>query len=156
MKARPAWAKLPLQKNHNWLESRAVRTLYLGRLSGCDCWAAELAKDAEAPPGMSWEGLRTLFSVLDDAHFALAGRALQLVDWDRTHQFCGRCGAPTAVWLLFSRIVSVVPSKLLPSAALATRSIVSVRKPVQAPAVRVRSQSCTSPATAPTTGCSRT
>ena len=45
------------------------------------------------PPGLSWEGLRTLFSVLDDAHFALAGRALQLVDWDRTHQFCGRCGA---------------------------------------------------------------
>jgi NAD+ diphosphatase len=33
--------------------------------------------------------------VLDDAHFALAGRALQLVDWDRTHQFCGRCGTRT-------------------------------------------------------------
>jgi len=32
--------------------------------------------------------------VLDDAHFAL-GRALQLVDWDRTHQYCGRCGTPT-------------------------------------------------------------
>ncbi len=44
---------------------------------------------------MSWEGLRTLFSVLDDAQFALAGRALQLVDWDRTHQFCGRCGTRT-------------------------------------------------------------
>jgi NAD+ diphosphatase len=33
--------------------------------------------------------------VLDDAHFSLAGRALQLVDWDRTHRFCGRCGTPT-------------------------------------------------------------
>jgi NAD+ diphosphatase len=33
--------------------------------------------------------------VLEDGHFALAGRALQLVDWDRTHQFCGRCGAST-------------------------------------------------------------
>ncbi|HXI36588.1 MAG TPA: NAD(+) diphosphatase, partial [Burkholderiales bacterium] len=39
--------------------------------------------------------LRALFSVLDDAQFALSGRALQLVDWDRTHQFCGRCGTPT-------------------------------------------------------------
>ena len=27
------------------------------------------------PPGMGWEGLRALFSVLEDAHFALAGRA---------------------------------------------------------------------------------
>jgi NAD+ diphosphatase len=95
VRARPAWARLPLQKNHNWLWQAPLRTLYLGLLNGCQCWAAELPVQAEAPPGMSWEGLRTLFSVLDDAHFALAGRALQLVDWDRTHQFCGRCGART-------------------------------------------------------------
>jgi NAD+ diphosphatase len=96
VRQRPSWAKLPLQKNHNWLGSAALRTLYLGRLRGVDCWAAELPKDAAAPgPGLSWEGLRALFTVLDDAHFALAGRALQLIDWDRTHQFCGRCGTPT-------------------------------------------------------------
>jgi NAD+ diphosphatase len=95
VKARPAWAKLPLQKNHNWLGSDPARTLYLGRLGGQDCWAAELPQETPAPAGMSWEGLRTLFTVLDDAQFALAGRALQLVDWDRTHQFCGRCGTPT-------------------------------------------------------------
>jgi NAD+ diphosphatase len=44
---------------------------------------------------MGWEGLRALFSVLEDAHFALAGRAIQLLDWDRSHRYCGRCGAPT-------------------------------------------------------------
>jgi NAD+ diphosphatase len=44
---------------------------------------------------MAWEGLRALFTVLDDAHFALAGRAIQLVDWDRSHRYCGRCGTPT-------------------------------------------------------------
>src|SRR5258707_1127836 len=96
VRQRPSWARLPLQKNHNWLGDSAVRTLYLGRLQGVDCWAAELPNDAPAPaPGLSWEGLRTLFSVLDDAQFAVAGRALQLVDWDRTHQFCGRCGTAT-------------------------------------------------------------
>jgi NAD+ diphosphatase len=85
-----------LRKNHNWLGPAAIRTLYLWRLGETDCWAAELPRDAPAPaPGHSWEGLRALFTVLDDAHFALAGRALQLVDWDRTHQFCGRCGTPT-------------------------------------------------------------
>ena len=99
VKARPAWARLPfrsaLQKNHNWLGSDVARTLYLGRLRGQQCWAAELPEKAEAPAGMAWAGLRALFSVLDDAQFALAGRALQLVAWDRTHQFCGRCGSPT-------------------------------------------------------------
>jgi len=95
VRARPAWARLPLQKNHDWLGAAVLRCLYLGALRGTQCWAAELPKEAEAPTSMSWEGLRTLFSVLDDAHFALAGRALQLIDWDRTHQFCGRCGSPT-------------------------------------------------------------
>ena len=96
VRARPAWVRLPLQKNHNWLGGAPVRTLYLGSLQKTDCWAAELPKDAEPPAGLSWQGLRTLFSVLDDAHFALAGRALQLIDWDRNHQFCGRCGERTA------------------------------------------------------------
>ena len=40
--------------------------------------------------------MRSLFTVLEDAHFALAGRALQLLEWDRSHQYCGRCGTPTA------------------------------------------------------------
>jgi len=99
VRARPAWARLPvrsaLQKSHNWLGSEPARTLYLGRLGGVDCWAAELAAQAAAPAGLSWEGLRPLFSVLDDDHFALAGRALQLLDWDRSSRFCGRCGTPT-------------------------------------------------------------
>ena len=94
-RARPAWARLALQKNHKELRERAERTLYLGRLGGVDCWAYELPAGAPAPAGACWEGLRPLFSVLDDDHFALAGRALQLLEWDRTHQFCGRCGTRT-------------------------------------------------------------
>ena len=93
---RASWAKLPLLKSNNWLWFEPARTLYLGRLAGTDCWAAEAPPEAEAPPpGMGWEGLRALFSVLEDAHFALAGRAVQLLDWDRSHRYCGRCGTPT-------------------------------------------------------------
>jgi NAD+ diphosphatase len=96
---RPSWARLPapgtLQKSNNCLGSDTLRTLYLGRLAGLGCWAAEVAAEAATPPGTGWEGLRALFSVLDDAHFALAGRALQLLEWDRSHQFCGRCGVRT-------------------------------------------------------------
>jgi len=94
VRERPSWARLPLQKNNNPLWSTPLRTLYLGGLRGCDCWAAEVA-EAGPPPGHDWIGLRALFSVLEDAHFALAGRALQLLQWDRDHQFCGRCGTPT-------------------------------------------------------------
>ena len=94
--ARPSWARLPLLKNNNSLWFQPARTLYLGVLGGIPCWAAEAPADAPPlPAGHAWEGLRTLFSVLDDAHFALAGRAIQLVDWDRSHRYCGRCGTPT-------------------------------------------------------------
>jgi NAD+ diphosphatase len=87
---------LPLQKNNNPLWFEPARTLYLGALGGQACWAAEAPADAPPPPaGFAWEGLRTLFSVLEDAHFALAGRAIQLIDWDRHHRYCGRCGTPT-------------------------------------------------------------
>jgi NAD+ diphosphatase len=92
---RPSWARLPYGAAPGPLAQPPLRTLYLGRLGGRHLFAAEAPADSAAPPGMGWEGLRTLFSVLEDAHFALAGRALQLIDWDRTHQFCGRCGART-------------------------------------------------------------
>lgn len=94
--AKATWARLPLLKSNDILWFDPARTLYLGRLAGTDCWAAEIAADAPPPPaGMGWEGLRALFSVLDDEHFALAGRAFQLLDWDRNHRHCGRCGGPT-------------------------------------------------------------
>jgi NAD+ diphosphatase len=44
---------------------------------------------------MAWFGLRRLFGQVDDLEFVLAGRAIQIMEWDRTHQFCGACGTPT-------------------------------------------------------------
>ena len=44
---------------------------------------------------MIFQDLRQLFMQLEDDFVALAGRAVQIVDWDRNHQFCGRCGAKT-------------------------------------------------------------
>jgi NAD+ diphosphatase len=72
-----------------------IRTQYLGILRGRHCFSAEVAEDAPPPEGMSWFGLRRLFGQVDDIDFGLAGRAIQLVEWDRTHQFCGACGTPT-------------------------------------------------------------
>jgi NAD+ diphosphatase len=68
---------------------------YLGRLDGIDCIAIRVAPDVPAPEGWEWRGLLTLFLQLPDAWLALAGRAFQIVEWDRSHQFCGRCGTAT-------------------------------------------------------------
>jgi len=68
---------------------------YLGRLGELDCWALGLDETVGAPAGSAFRGLRALYGVLEDDHWALAGRAFQLVEWERTHRFCGRCGGTT-------------------------------------------------------------
>ena len=68
---------------------------YLGVLGGTACVAITLPDDAALPPGLAGRGLRSLFFRLPDALLSLAGRAFQVVDWDRTHRYCGRCAAPT-------------------------------------------------------------
>jgi NAD+ diphosphatase len=67
----------------------------VGALGGAEAWAAGLRDGAEPPEGMAFQGLRRLFGVLDEEVWKLAGRAVQIVEWDRNHRFCGRCGAGT-------------------------------------------------------------
>ena len=71
-----------------------VRTQFLGTLDGAPCWSGELAGEA-GPEGTVFRGLRPLLGVLPEELFALAGRAFQVMDWDRTHQYCGKCGGRT-------------------------------------------------------------
>ena len=72
-----------------------LRTQYLGTLDGEHCFAAEVDKATEPPEGRRFEGLRALYRRLPDDLFFLAGRAVQIIAWDRTHQYCGHCGTRT-------------------------------------------------------------
>ena len=72
----------------------AMSRHYLGHLDDRDCFAVELAEGTTLPPGMALEGLRQIYGRLEEALFWVATRAVQIVDWDRTHLFCGRCGTP--------------------------------------------------------------
>lgn len=90
-------AIVPLVNNPRDLGLDPLREQYLGALAGDHCYAAEVAASATAPAGMEWSGLRAVYGALDDTIFALAGRAFQIIDWDRSHQFCGRCATPTVM-----------------------------------------------------------
>lgn len=70
-------------------------TIIVGRWRDQLVVADEAVRDTPAPEGTRWAGLRSLFGVMDDGLVALAGRAGQLIDWDRTHRFCGACATPT-------------------------------------------------------------
>lgn len=87
--------RLPRRADASQFVTHIQRDIYLGRLDGLGAWAAELPAALEPPAGMGWFGMRALFGQLDERLFTVAGRAAQLVAWDRDHQFCGRCGAAT-------------------------------------------------------------
>jgi NAD+ diphosphatase len=65
---------------------------YLGQLGGLDCWALRIA---EPPPGWRSVPLRTAMMKMPAPLSAVAGRASQILEWDRSHRFCGVCGTPT-------------------------------------------------------------
>src|SRR5215831_13956837 len=68
---------------------------YLGRLDDVDCYAVDVDPAVELPSDITAEGLRALFGRLPEDLYAVAGRAVQILLWDKTHRFCGRCGQPT-------------------------------------------------------------
>lgn len=73
----------------------ATSAHYLGELEGVPCWAVDLPPDADPPADMEFRDLRALFGRLPEPLHAVAGRAVQIVEWDRTHRFCGACGKET-------------------------------------------------------------
>jgi NAD+ diphosphatase len=71
-------------------QSRAI-----GMLGQHYCRAAWVdAAAAEPANGFAFRPLRSLFGAVDPHLLAVAGRAFQIVEWARTHRFCGACGGP--------------------------------------------------------------
>ena len=75
-----------------WLDLDVQQKIYLGRYRERACFALS----AQGDPGAGYPllDLRGWLGRVDQALFYLAGRAQQILDWDRDHRFCGRCGSP--------------------------------------------------------------
>ena len=73
-----------------------IRRQYLGSLDGISCYAAEINNNNDVLDGFALKSLRELFfGQMEEKLVWIAGQANQLVDWNRSHQFCGKCGRPT-------------------------------------------------------------
>ncbi|MCP1675957.1 NAD+ diphosphatase [Natronocella acetinitrilica] len=68
---------------------------FLGTLGGMPCFAAEAVPDLQPSGALECVGLRGLYGRVDHDLFLLAGRAFQILQWDRSHRYCGACGEPT-------------------------------------------------------------
>jgi NAD+ diphosphatase len=71
-----------------------MRSHFLGYWHEQAVYAAEIEARCDPDPLRYQCGsLYQLLGRVDDQLFALAGRASQVLDWERDHQYCGRCGA---------------------------------------------------------------
>ncbi|MCE5215015.1 MAG: NAD(+) diphosphatase [Methanobacterium sp.] len=87
--------KIPFISNIEEINLSPVRIQYLGLLKGNPCYSVELESGTDAPEGMVFKDLKLLYDELGEDIFLLAGKAFQIVNWDKNHQFCGRCGTST-------------------------------------------------------------
>ena len=76
------------------IDDSGARRHFLGVLDGTGVWAIDLE---EEPDGAAFMPLIMAHGRLGDELWAIAGRAVQISAWWRSHQFCGSCGKPTAL-----------------------------------------------------------
>lgn len=78
----------------------AARAHPIGLLDGHRHFAVGLPEDtdpASLPPPWQAMGLRNWFGVIDETTLAIAMRGVQILEWDRTHRYCGACGSATVI-----------------------------------------------------------
>ena len=84
----------PILELEGELKKNSVRH-YMGDLDGIACFAVESNYDEDRVENYTRSNLRSLIGKTNHRLFSLAGRAAQILDWYRSHQFCGKCGEKT-------------------------------------------------------------
>lgn len=74
----------------------SIREKYLGTLAGRNCYCAEVSEIGPIPSKMFFYGLRYLYGRLAEPLFAIAMKAVHLMEWEEKTRYCGRCGREMA------------------------------------------------------------
>lgn len=69
---------------------------FLGMHGDVAVWGIDVPA-GENPAYGAETDLYSLFGRVPETDWVIAGRAVQLVEWARTHRFCGRCGTATVM-----------------------------------------------------------
>jgi NAD+ diphosphatase len=71
--------------------------IYIGMLDSVACYAEEVSPSVKTPEGYVFCDIRELNGRVDEEILGIAGRASQILAFDRNAMFCGRCGSLTAL-----------------------------------------------------------
>ncbi|NNU76401.1 NAD(+) diphosphatase [Clostridium estertheticum] len=80
----------------NELENLKINNVqFLGSENGKNCYCGEINEDVVIPTFMFCMSLKSLTHNLPEDMFWIGGRAIQVVNWNNDHVYCGRCGTLT-------------------------------------------------------------
>jgi NAD+ diphosphatase len=85
----------PVTEEWPTLEPLAKSILPLSKGPENTDYAVDLHTEAQPGADFEWIPLRSLVGRVDDESFKLWGKASQTLHWQKTHRFCGSCGAET-------------------------------------------------------------
>lgn len=85
---------IPLLTDFSLLNLPVISEHYLGVLNGLHCFCAEVQATSLPDTAFHFYPLKKAYAYLGETAFNIAGRALQILRWDRIHQFCGHCSTP--------------------------------------------------------------
>jgi NAD+ diphosphatase len=82
-----------------WLDDRAPDVAedalhFVGLVDGEAWWCVDVPRGDDPSDGAATD-LRRFHGMVSEHQWLAAGRAVQVVEWARTHRFCGRCGERT-------------------------------------------------------------
>ena len=97
--------QLPLLKELNELnisDDDVINCIYFGDFYLKDAYAVELKesfdvedfKEENEEINLEFINLYEVFDINEETYY-LGGRAIQIIDWENNHKYCGRCGAKT-------------------------------------------------------------
>ncbi|AMK15725.1 NAD(+) diphosphatase [Methanobrevibacter olleyae] len=101
--------EVPILKDLNELkidEKDVKNCIYIGEFYLKDCYVIELndnwnmekfndkAQGNDLENNLDFLDLYEVFNINEEAYL-LGGRAIQIIDWENNHQYCGRCGTKT-------------------------------------------------------------
>lgn len=86
---------IPMAETTAVIRSKLIKVHHIGIFKGYSCYTGEVKDDLKLPNGLEFTDLRSFMAQSSNEDFFLAGKAFQIINWDRTNMFCGKCGSKT-------------------------------------------------------------
>lgn len=84
------------QNEFNQFNLKIKNQFYLGKINNQHCYVAEISDDQDEQLHVEFKSLKLSFELFNEEElYFLCSKAKQVLNWNRTHQFCGRCGKKT-------------------------------------------------------------